>query len=471
MAFKVDVRNVLSGNVITSLQVLPAQRIAELKQALERVSGTPARCQRLSLGDDGEHELNDPEIVADTRLMECSVVCFAALSAKPDDFVEAVRDGTGDMNLLRYFVNSGADINLKADAPGRRPNLDERLLDAMDNIALMNGMKDASALHHAAHHGFLQVCRYLLENDEFTETDAHCTAPELTALHVAVIHSRSDIACMILKSPRFQNIDQEIYWFPQMGGPGCSVMVKTALSMACLRGLPDVVSLLLAHPRCQSLNSLVDDYDTTNLMLAACRHSLGNVRVCRLIMADSRFTKYTTRSCAADHGHVPTSAGDCLGESGTAYDFAVRVGLTELSRELKSLCYPNGCPGDQMSDAPSLDNEDKGPSRQTQTRVPGMPFSPTPQAQDHAQERAMSTLSCGERRFLKAVKHLRDVLKLEEKQVAGTELDSMQSQKLAGKQAALQAARCAEQSLAPASDLREKTADIMPLLDASWAKA
>ena len=76
-----------------------------------------------------------------------------------------------------------------------------------------------------------------------------------------------------------------------------------------------------------------------------------------------------------------------------------------------------------------------------------------------------SARSNGEKNFLKGVKAVREIVKLEEKAKSGANLEAGQRTKLAGKARALSTLAELGTLLAPASDLREKNADVLALLE------
>jgi len=337
------------------------------------------------------------------------------------------------------MLEFGSDINLKLPTAGRRVNIDDGLDTAFDQAVLTVGMHDASALHHAANHGHVEVCRLILESDVFTETDSTsssaCTDEdrevEVTALHVAALNSHSEVCCLILQSPAFTKVDAELREY---------YSGRTALAIACMKGLPEVVQALLNHPRCKCVNAFVDDYDTTLLMLAATRKTWGNAECCRWIMADPRFTKYDTRSCAG---------GAIAG--GTAYEFANRAGLSEIARELFIRCYPN-----------EVGNGKGYGKGKAQSRVPGMVLHDSSKP-----AQPVSTLSAREKDFLKVAKTLREIKKLEDLGQTGKTLDSSQQSKVAKKAAVIEDVRRCANALGLACDLREKNADIITMISNS----
>lgn len=235
-------------------------------------------------------------------------------------FVEAVRDGVSDISALRSLIANGADVNAKADCEGRPPNLNDGIEEAQDNHLLSVAMKGASALHFAANHGHAEVARLILAEPSFTEINSLTQGDPrvdemdritMTALHVAALNGHSDVCCLLLEDARFEAINATI---TEM------FATRDALALACQKGLPKVVKMLLNDSRCTGLNEVIDQYDTTVLMLAACTNTPGNIEVCKMIMNNPNFTQWELESCRG--------AGTKL--SGSVREIAKNNGLQEI---------------------------------------------------------------------------------------------------------------------------------------------
>eukprot|EP00747_Dinoflagellata_sp_TGD_P222143 gnl/TRDRNA2_/TRDRNA2_93887_c0_seq1.p1 gnl/TRDRNA2_/TRDRNA2_93887_c0~~gnl/TRDRNA2_/TRDRNA2_93887_c0_seq1.p1 ORF type:complete len:467 (+),score=69.44 gnl/TRDRNA2_/TRDRNA2_93887_c0_seq1:15-1415(+) len=458
-AFVVDVHHGLSGCYIGKVQVAPEHTIREVKQLLEGASRTPARYQILF--HEANSELKDAETVASVGLKQGAVLNLCYSKVQPLDIVESLRDGVSNVDDLRYMLAHNADINAKVDGTSMKPNIADDPSDAKDKHMLSIGMFQASALHHAAYHGLTEVCRFLLETVEFTETNYTMPADgesgeevlSPTALHVAALSGYSDICLLLLKSPRFTRVDDDIS--PFMGAYDMYYHRRSALTIACVKGLPDVVQMLLRDPRCTGLNRHVDYYGTTVLILAASRKSTGNARVCQIIINDPRFELMDSK--CAQYG--------CLGgNGGNAHDFAKHVGLSSIVDMLDSLDRNKKRREYQSQQLPR-----KNQVPQQAQHVPGMPPAEEVAANQsiHGVAKSVpftvlpSTLVTTEKDFLKAIKNFRVAQKLEEKKQRGDKLDPLQERKLDRKNDMLRDLRGAFMLLPEASDLRTKNLDVI----------
>lgn len=322
---EIEIRQALDGELVTKLKVDMNQKAADIKVALEGPSQTPAKYQKLCL--DGGEVIEDHQTLSSVGFAVGGHLVVAYLPAEKLDFVLAVRDGINDVNLLRYMLATGADVNGKVDGEGRPPDLNDGIEEAQDKHLMSVAMKEASALHHAANHGHSAVCGLILESKEplFTEINS-LTQPtpgkwddplNMSALHVAALNGHDQVCCMILSDKTFNLINETI------DEPNSS---RDALALACQKGLPRTVEMLLSDSRCTGIDRDIDSYDTTLLMLACCNNTPGNIEICKMIINDSRFTKYDWESCRG--------AGTKL--SGTAGGIAKANGLEEIVKMLDS---------------------------------------------------------------------------------------------------------------------------------------
>lgn len=233
------------------------------------------------------------------------------------------------------------------------------------------------------------------------------------------------------------------------------------LTIACVKGLSDVVQLLLRDPRCTGLNKYIDYYEATVLILAASCKSMGNARVCKMIINDPRF-ELIDATCA-QYG--------CLGrDGGSAYDFAKQAGLACVADLLDSI--------NRKKERTERTKERMGTASQGcdfPQRVPGMFLSEDASSnkvvraagEPNVCAASVSSMLAVEKDFLKAIKEFRAIQKLEEKRAKGERLDQLQEKKLDKKKEALSEMQGTFMQLPETSDLPHKNPDIVALLQQS----